>query len=113
MSPANTVHTKLIEFLLSIFKESAVVFTVILVWLFSALPIVWDSRLLRGQEPDHRLKEKQNVVVAVDFEFFKIRTTQQSLECVLLHEFTNWVNPFQVLNDLNLLTFIYPLVVLK
>ena len=127
MTPADTVDHELVDFLSSALQEPAVVLTVIVrlvlrsctllllasflvdVGVFTLVVVTVDG----GQHADHRLKQEQDVVEAMDLELFEESPSQVLLVAELLDEGALLVNALQIFHHADLLPAVDLLVVIQ
>ena len=125
MTPSYTIDYKLVNFLGSALEETPIVLAIVVrlvlsIWSTLLATNSWIIRffsfifLIQGtQHANDAFEEEQDVVEAMDFEFFKEGASKMLLILELLHEDAVRINLLQVLDDTDLFALIDLLIVFK
>ena len=117
MVPSNAIYNELINFLLSIFDKSSIVFAVIL-HLFISLQ-AWASVFLRFisvyccDYSHHTFEQQKDIVERVNFELLEKCSFNVSLHLISFGEFAIHVDFLEVVDHTDFFTIVYLFVILK
>ena len=117
MVPSNAIYNELINFLLSVFDKSSIIFAVIL-HLFISLQ-AWASIFLRFisvyccDDSHHTFEQQEHIVERVNFELLKKCSFNVSLHLISFGEFAIHIDFFEVVDHTDLFTIVYLFVILE